>query len=357
MARICFAFIAIATFWQAATGQSPETDWLQHVIPAKERSFDFQTVAKGGTPEHRFVLKNPLQEPLHIANVTSSCTCTTVDFDTEKSILQTYEEFVITVRLRGDMFEGQRNATLTVVIDEPNRAEIQLNIRGVIRTNLKVSPNFIDFGNVESENKPSRTLTVTYTGSNSQWRIVDTRCDNEFIRTDIIHDSSDIGQKVFKVNVSLDPSTPHGRIDSRLFLITNEAAGRREIPILIRATVGTVMSVSPPTLFLGSLPPGEPSPKKFAIVSGTKPFCITKIECDNPAVEISWDIDNNAPPKVRHIIPIFYRNPVDGEGSPKDGVMLAAVQITTDIPGLAPTTFYVTMSVQNNACEEQFTEP
>jgi len=353
MTRISFTVLVAVILMPAVAGQASETDWLQHVIPAKERSFDFQTVAKGGIPEHQFVLKNPLQEPLRIANVTSSCTCTTVDFDTEKSVLQTYEEFIITARLRGDMFDGQRNATLSVVIDKPNRAEIQLNVRGKIRTDLKVSPNFIDFGNVEPEKEPSRTLTLTYTGSNSQWRIIDVRCNNEFIRTDMIHDSASIGQKVFKVKVSLEPSTPHGSMNSYLFLITNDATGYREIPILIRATVGTVISVSPPTLFLGSLPPGEPSPGKLVVVSGTKPFRITKIECDNPEVEIAWAMDESVPPKVRSMIPILYRNPVEGEGSPKDGIMLAAVQITTDIPGLPPTTFYVTMSVQKKEDEEQ----
>jgi len=352
MTRITFAFLATLILAQATLGQSAETDWLQHIIPAKERSFDFKTVAKGAVPEYQFVLKNPLQEPLHIASVTASCTCTTLDVDMEKSVLQTYEKFEITVRLRGDMYDGQRNATITVVIDQPHRAEIHLNVRGEIRTDLKVAPDFIDFGNVALEKGQSRTLTVTYSGSNSQWRIVDVRCENEFIRADITPDFTNISQKTFKVNVSLDKSAPHGTIRDHLFLMTNDTASRREIPIAVRATVGTVLRVSPPTVFLGVLQPGEPSPKKPVILTGTMPFRITKIECDNPAIEIAWEVDANAAPRDRYMLPISYKNPVQGEGAPKsDGTMLAAVRITTDVPGLV-SMFYVTMSVRKTEDEE-----
>ena len=354
MIRITFAFIAALILVQATFGQVAETDWLQHVIPAKERSFDFKTVAKGAVPEYQFVLKNPLQEALRIASVTTSCTCTTLDVDMEKSVLQTYEKFEITVRLRGDMFDGQRNATITVVIDQPNRAEIHLNVRGEIRADLRITPNsnFLDFGNVTPEKGQSRTLTVTYSGPNTQWRIVDVRCENEFISADITPDFSNISQRTFKVNVSLDKLAPHGTIREHIFLITNDTASRREIPIAIRATVGTVLRVSPPTIFLGALPPGEPSPKKPAILTGTMPFRITKIECDNSAIEIAWEVDANAAPRDRYMLPISYQNPVQGAGAPReDGTMLAAVRITTDIPGLV-SEFYVTMSVQKTVDEE-----
>ena len=349
MIRLLFVFIATIILAESALGQPSEADWVQYVIPYEKRSFDFKTVPKGATPEYRFVLKNPLQEPVHIKSITSSCTCTAIDFDEENSVLQTYEEFIITVRLRGDMFEGQRNATLTVVIDKPNRTELLLNVRGEIRADLKVNPALIDFGNVEPEKEPSRTLTVTYSGSNSQWRLVDTQCDNEFIHSEMTSDPSQsgIGRKVFNVTVSLDKSAPHGSISSHLFLISNDPNTRREIPIHVRATVGTVIEVSSAAVFLGSLSPGVPSSRKNAVLSGTKPFRITNIECDNPAVEIPMEINPEAPPRGRYIIPIQYRNPLDGEGAPKNGEMQATIRVTTDIPGLSPT-FYATMSVRKD---------
>lgn len=353
MTRICSALIAVVFLVRAIAGEEPEIDdWTRHVIPLKERSFDFKTVAKGAVPEHQFILKNPFQEPLTVRSVTSSCNCTSVRFDETKSTLQTYGEIAITVRFQGDLFEGHKNATLTVVLNKPNPAEIQLNVHGEIRGDLQTTPNFLDFGNVDIEKGVSRILTVTYTGSNTQWRLVDTKCENEFIHTEITNiPSTRFGTKVFNVNVSLDKSIPHGVVDTRLFLVSNDTGARREIPIPLRATVGTVIRVSPSPLFLGLLLPGEQSSLKSVTLLGTQPFRITKIECDNPAVRVPLKIDDNIPLSRMYAVPIQYLNPADGEGSPKGGTMQAEVHVTTDIPGLVPT-FYVTMRVREKDTEE-----
>jgi hypothetical protein len=350
MTRISCIFIAVVFFVRLVAGQEPEpaTDWTQHVIPDAERSFDFKTVAKGTVSIHRFVLKNPFLEPIHIKAILSSCTCTTIDFNKEEqSVLKTYEEAVIPIRLQGDMFEGQRNSTITVIIDEPHRAEIQLNVRGEIRTDLNISPrDLIDFGNVELGKEQSRALTVTYKGSNTQWRIVDVKCENEFIRTtDVITETTRVGEKTFRLNVILDKSAPNGNLLTTLLLRSNDSEPRRDIPIPIRATVGTVINVTPKAFSLGILSPGEVSPTKSVILRGTRPFRITKIECDNPAIDIPLTVNADDPPKIVYSVPVVYRNPLEGEGAPKEGVMRAIVQITTDIPGLTPS-FHVTANVR-----------
>ena len=346
MIRAYFTLIPLAFFVPMAASQESETetDWRQYIIPIEARSFDFQTVPKGGTPAHPFVLRNPFQEVLRIGAVTSSCACTTIDTGEEETVLQTYEEAVIAVRLRGDMFDGPRNSTITVSIDEPIRTEIQLNVRGEIRGDLNISPNFIDFGNVESGRGHSRSLIVTYTGSNAQWRIVDAHCENEFIRTEITSDPARVGVKVFRLNVSLARDAPNGTINTHLVLMSNDTQARREIPIPIRGTVGTVIRVSPPALSLGVLSPGEHSPVRDAVLLGTGQFRITKIESDNPALEI---VSKNPLDSLLrlHSLSVSYRNPTEGEGTPADGIMRAVVRVTTDIPELTPT-FFVTANIQ-----------
>ena len=346
MSRIYLALVTVAISVQAVASQGPETemDWRHHIIPVEARSFNYQTVPRGSAPEHRFVLRNPFEEPIRIAAVTSSCTCTTIDFDEEKSVLQTYEEAVITVRFRGDLFEGPRSSTITVALDKPARTEIQLHIRGDIRRDLNISPNFIDFGNVELGREHSRTLSVTYTGSNAQWRLVDARCENEFIHAEITSEPARVGTRAFRVTVSLDRAAPNGTINSHLVLISNDALNRREIPIPIRATVGTAVRVSPPALSLGVLPPGERSPVRDAVLLGTSPFRVIKIESDNPALEVTSKHPPDAQTRL-HSLSVSYQNPVDGEGAPEDGILRAIVQVTTDIPGLTPM-FFVTASVR-----------
>ena len=343
MTRMCFFFTFLAFSLQAVAEQEPEVDWRDRIIPPKARSFDYKTVPKGMISEHRFVLQNPCQEPMHISAITSSCVCTTIDFDETKSILKTYDEVAVVVRLRGDMFEGLRNSTITVAIDKPVRTEIQLNIRGEIRSDLNFSPTFINFGSVELNKGATRSLIVTYTGSNAQWQLVAAQCEDKFIRAEIISEPARVGVKTFRVNVSLDKDAPNGTLDTHLLLTSNDALNRREIPISIRARVGTVISVSPPALSLGVLPPGEQSPTREAVLTGTQPFRITKVVSDNPAVEVT----SRNPPDAQlrmHWLSVSYRNPKEGEGAPEDGVMRTTIRVTTDVPGLTPT-FYVTASI------------
>jgi len=348
MIRTCIAFVALAVLVQSAFGQEPEKetekDWRDHIIPVKARSFDYQTVPKGATPVHQFVLRNPFQEPIHIVAVTSSCTCTAIDFDEEKSVLKTYEDVVIAVKLQGDRFDGLRNSTITVSLDKPNRTEIHLNVRGEIRNDLNISPTFLDFGNVELGQGRTRSLIVTYTGSNAAWRLVEVQCENKFIRAEITAEPARVGVKTFRVNVTLDKEAPNGPINTHLMLVSNDALNRREIPISIRATVGTVVTVRPPAVSLGVLPAGERSSAKEAVLSGTQPFRITKVASDNPAIEVA----SRNPPDVQsrmHMVSIVYKNPTTGEGAPEDGIMRAVIRVTTDVPGLSPT-FYVTATVQ-----------
>ena len=314
---------------------------------------------------HQFVLQNPFQEPIHIVDVTSSCTCTTIDFDEERSsILKTYEEAIIAVRLRGDLFDGVRNSTITVFLDKPGRTEIQLNVRGEIRNDLTISPNFIDFGNVELGRGSTRSLVVTYTGPNTQWRLVsaqladakntdtkdvdtqdaDARDESKFIRAEITAEPARVGVRVFRVNVALDKDAPQGPINTHLILTSNDALHRREIPIPIRAAVGPVITVRPPAVSLGILPAGEPSPIREAVLSGTQPFRIVKVESDNPAVEITSRNPPDAQSRM-HMLSIAYRNPTEGDGAPEDGIMRAVIRVTTDVPGLTPT-FYATATVR-----------
>ena len=351
--RICLTFIFFTFSVWAAVGREPETDWRDHVIPVDARSFDFQTVPKGAVPEHQFILRNPLNEPLHIGSVTSSCVCTTIEFDEEKSILKTYETVTLSARLLGNLFDGLRNSTITVSLDKPVRTEIQLHVRGEIRNDLDIKPNFIDFGNVELGKEYSRSLVITYTGSNTQWRLVNASCENQHIRAEIVGAPARVGVKEFRVNVSLDKAASNGVINSLLVLTSNDTQNRREIPIPIRARVGTVISVSPPAVSLGMLSPGERSAVRDAVLLGTQPFRITKIESDNPAVVVASKNPPDTPLRL-HSLSVSYRNPTNGEGAPEDGVMRATIRVTTNVPDLV-STFYVTASIRQDGQDD--TEP
>jgi hypothetical protein len=326
--------------------QHGEPSWTQNMIKNEDRFFDFKTVAKGVHAEHRFVLKNPFTESVHIAGVTSSCSCTSPYVLDGKDEIQTYEETAIVARFRTDLYEGHKSATITVFIDRPYRAEFQLNVRGETRSDISIEPNLVKLDNIKEGEEVTRTLNIVYSGSNSAWKIIDFKSDNEHLSGKILEFQPTFGKITAKVQVTLDNKMPRGHFMNRLFLITNDHESRREIPVIIQGTVGTVINITPKTVFLGYLKSGEESSVKSVIIRGTQPFRIKKLLCDNPKVEIDYTAQEDSPPKIIYKIPIRYTNPLEGEGSPTDGKMRAEIKVETDIPDLTPT-FYVTMAIKN----------
>jgi hypothetical protein len=331
---------------QESVTHHTEPSWTQNMIKNEDRFFDFKTVAKNVHAEHRFVLKNPFTEPVHIASVTSSCSCTSPYILDGKDQIQTYEETAIVARFRTDLYEGLKNATLTVFIDRPYRAEFQLNVRGEIRSDISIEPNLVKLDNIKEGEEVTRILNVVYSGSNSAWKIIDFKSDNEHLSGKILEFQPTFGKITAKVQVSLDDKMPRGHFMDRLFLITNDHESRREIPVIVQGTVGTVINITPKTVFLGYLKSGEESSVKSVIIRGTQPFRIKKLLCDNPKVEINYTPQEDSPPKIIYKIPIRYTNPLKGEGAPTDGKMRAEIKVETDIPDLNPT-FYVTMAIKN----------
>ena len=54
----------------------------------------------------------------------------------ENATLKTYEKGAIIAHFNTDTFSGQRGATLTVTIDKPFYAQVQLHVSGFIRTDV-----------------------------------------------------------------------------------------------------------------------------------------------------------------------------------------------------------------------------
>ncbi|MGL4595166.1 MAG: DUF1573 domain-containing protein [Thermoguttaceae bacterium] len=328
----------------SSTERGADPSWTQHLIKKEDRNFDFKTVAKGASAEHQFIIRNKFEQSVHIASVSSSCTCTTPSILDGKNELQTYEETAIVARYNTDFFEGPKSATITVVIDKPYYAEIQLNVHGDIRSDLTISPNSARLENVKEGTETSRTLNIIYMGNRPNWNIVDFISPNEHIKAEVLETVARPGQIVSKVKITLDDLAPRGELNERIVLISNDTEGRREIPILVTGTVGTVVKVTPQTVFLGYLQPGEISPVKKVVVRGSKPFRITKLLCNNSAIEIDYTTSPDAPPRHVYVLPIRYTNPQEGPASPKEGKLNAAVRIETDIPD-TKIAFNVTMQL------------
>ena len=100
----------------------------------------------GAKAEFAFELQNVYEEDIHIADVRTSCGCTTPTIT--KPTLKTWEKGSIVATLNTRSFVGQRNSTLTVVIDKPFYAEVPLTIAGYIHSDVDFQPGAAALGEV-----------------------------------------------------------------------------------------------------------------------------------------------------------------------------------------------------------------
>ena len=152
--------ILIVTALLTIAGPTQATEWAKKLFT--EYRHEFGTVARAAKVEHVFEMTNPFKETIHIAAVRASCGCSTPTI--MKDTLKTWEKGGIHVRYNTRTFTGKKGATITVVIDRPYYAEVQLNVNGYIRSDVVFQPGVVNFGSIDQGVAKAQRVTVNYAG-------------------------------------------------------------------------------------------------------------------------------------------------------------------------------------------------
>jgi Protein of unknown function (DUF1573) len=273
---------AFAQFCGSASAQS-QTE----IVPPESRQFDFGTVAKSSKTEHRFVLRNPFQSEMRIQSVRASCGCTTPIL--ESQVVKPGESVGLIAHFNTDRFTGEKKATLTVSITQPIYTELQLNVKGYIRSDVVVHPGEAAFGTVPESTEKKMTLVLDYAGR-PDWQIKGIACPYSFIKADFKEVSRGNGRVRYSIDVLLDASAPEGFIENQLVVQTND---RRltSFPILVTASCERPLKTSPSSLALGTVKPNEPIQQRLTM-TGKNEFKIISIQSD--VAEIRCDLPASA---------------------------------------------------------------
>jgi hypothetical protein len=315
--KLIFAsFLAILAISPCA-GQ----EWARKMFKVTEH--DFGSVARGAKAEYRFVFENLYLEDIHIAGVRTSCGCTTPSVETP--LLKTYEKGAILAHFNTPTFQGQRGATLTVTIDKPFYAEVQLHVRGYIRSDVEVQPGSVQFGSIDQGTGFIQTAAVNCTGRND-WKILDVKSANPHITAKAVEIGRSYGQVSYQLKVLVDQSTPAGYLNDHLMLVTNDDAGQ-QIPVLVEGRVIPGITVSPASLFMGVVEPGHKVTKQL-VVKGKKPFRILGISCDDKSFQ--FDTSKESEQKELHLIPVTFTAGTDA------GKVVKTIKIATDQGQMTP---------------------
>lgn len=301
-----------ATLLACSTGMGQE--WARKMFDSTEHNFG--VVARGAKVEHRFRIKNLYEEDVHVSGVRSSCGCTSPSITVNS--LKTYEKSELVAVFNTSHFQGSRSATLTVTIDKPFYAEVQVRISGTIRSDIVLEPGSIDLGSTPSGQAVEQAVAINYTGGRNDFQL-SLQNDNAHLTPTLVETGRGLGRVSYRLSVRLNDDAPVGYIKEQLTLVTNDPSST-QIPVEVQGRVEAEISASPASLFMGVLKPGQTATKQL-IVRGQQSFRIVSIECGNES--FTFDVPEEA--QARHLVPVTF---VAGETT---GKVSETVKIVTDL--------------------------
>lgn len=275
--RSLFQGLLLAGMAACVPAEGVGQEWARKMFA--ETTYNFGTVARGSKTEHRFTFRNIYKEDIHISGVRTSCGCTSPVVT--KDLLKTHETAEVVATFNTRTFLGQHGATLTVTIDQPYYAEVQLRVDGNIRSDVFFEPAFVDLGNVDLGKGATQTVQVTRTGS-SPWQITDVRSANPMFEVTLSQPRRSATQTAYDLTLSLKPEAEPGYINSELILVTNDPRAE-QIPMDVEGRVVAAVTVSPQLLAMGVVQPGE-SVTKNVVVRANQPFRVTDVACGDACV-------------------------------------------------------------------------
>jgi len=317
----CRAVVVVLMCVFGLPGPLGAQEWARKMF--QTTSHDFGTVARGAKAEFRFALSNIYLEDVNIASVRSSCGCTTPQI--ENGFLKTYEKGAIVATFNTPKFLGSKGATLTVTFDKPFYAEVQLQVRGYIRSDVVFNPGSVEFGTVPQGVPAERRVAVNYAGRND-WQILAVQSSNPHVSTQVIETARGNGLVSYELAVRLDPNSPPGYLNDHLVLQTNDRRST-QVPLAVEGRVQSAITVSPASLFMGVIQAGQKVTKQL-VVKGSKPFRILSITCDDKAFE--FDTSGETAPKPVHLIPVTFAAGHDS------GKVTKTIRIETDLGDSKP---------------------
>jgi hypothetical protein len=263
---------------------------------------------------------------VHISSVSASCGCTQPRI--AKQTLKANEKGAIIAAFNTRTFTGQHSARLTVTIDKPKFAQVELQVRGYIRTDLVLEPGLVNLGSVGEGQTAEKKIRVEHFG-NSNWKINDVQSDSPFLTAAVKETARGNGRVAYELAVQLKGGAPTGYLKDHVTISTNDNRTAR-LPVDVEGMIVAPLTVSPAALSLGAVAPGQRVTKQI-VVKGTKPFKILEIRCDNEA--FTFGSSNES--KLVHLVPVTFKA---GDTS---GQLSQLIEIVTDMDDHRAVTFSV----------------
>lgn len=244
-----------------------------------ETKRDFGMVPRGTQLEHQFRWSNRTEQALRLANVRTSCGCTTATAD--RLDWPPGSSGSITVALDTSKFTGAKAYSVYLDFDRPKRQEGELTVRAVSREDLVVEPVTIELD--PTQDAPV-TIRIEHAGP-AAWEITGVDNDLDWLKVAVKKVRADASGVAYELTAQRTREA--GSTNSELWIKTNDASAPRfRIPVVVASS--TAITVSPAALNMGAMSSGTPESRRV-IVRAAKPFSIRSIDGSDALIRVEFD--------------------------------------------------------------------
>jgi len=272
-------------------------------VDAAER--DFGEHRPGDVLSHAFVLSNPTDGPITIVDAVSSCTCTVLDdagIPPDTTIAPRGTLTVpVTLKTAGRHDQVAGRVTITYQIrrqpeDTARELSLVLRVRAMILSEYRVTPQALDFGNVDGFLPSPRTQTLVVTSLFEHPITVEqVYTSSDFLRARLLPAQGRDAQ--FPIEVGLDTSrfVKTRRFDGAV-VITTSSDQRPTTIVKVRGIYVAPASVSPDAVIVDSREAGFV--ERELIVTTSLPSQIRSVNVHDDTLTAAFD--SSSPAATEH---------------------------------------------------------
>lgn len=234
---------------------------------------DFGAVQRGGKVSHDFILTNNADRDVHIKSLLVSCGCTQAVAAIETIPVGSSTTIHAVMDTTG--FEGPKSVTITVVLNKPHKADVQLRLACISQITFLNLPPELDLG-VTPKGTPIEKSFPIESNSNGDLKVMSVEFDNPHLKVVVDEKERSIANVRYELKATLSESAPAGILQDRIRLKTNDPISPT-LYIPVRATVRSQVAITPDVLRLGTLVTGQKVTKNI-IIKASEPFSLKRVD-------------------------------------------------------------------------------
>lgn len=253
-------------------------------IDISQETKDMGTIPKGQVIETDFVIKNSGGSDLIISDARPSCGCTVSSFD---KVIKPGTEGKVHTSVDTKSFSGPISKSVLVVSNDPDRPQMNLFVKAVVKPFVDVAPQqYVRFSVVKGDPASQDVILIS---EEKGFKPTVAETAQPYVKAEIspAGDKDKIAGRPgdqYKLNVSVLPDAPEGLLNAPV-RVTTGVQQQPTLEIPVSGIVRPRVSVSPITVNFGNFTAGKDPITRNIVVTNNKPGTpvkVTKAEVSVP---------------------------------------------------------------------------